>query len=75
MPTLLDLAPARHAGDMTRIGALIVVAGIAMIVARAVNWVDAEAADIAATLAIVVGALAIAIDGEAADTGAAGRKS
>ena len=51
----------------TRIGALIILAGVALIVARVVNWIDAEAADIAATLAIVVGALAIAIDGEAAD--------
>lgn len=58
---------------MTRIGALIILAGIAMIVARAANWVDAEAADIAATLAIVVGALAIAIDGEEADSGQTGR--
>lgn len=38
-----------------------------LLVARAVNWVDSEAADIAAVLAVVVGALAVAVDGEAAD--------
>ena len=48
----------------TRIGALIILAGVALIVARAFTWVDTEAADIAATLAIVVGALAVAVDGE-----------
>ncbi len=52
----------------TRIGTLIIVAGVLLIAARAVGWVDSEAADIAATLAIVVGALAVAIDGENADT-------
>lgn len=58
----------RHAWRVTtRIGALIILAGVALIVARALNWVDSEAADIAATLGIVVGALAIAIDGENAD--------
>ena len=51
----------------TRLGFAIVFAGIVLIVLRAVNWVDAEWADIASTLAIVFGALAIAIDGEAAD--------
>lgn len=51
----------------TRIGLFIILAGVALIVARAVNWVDSEAADIAATLGIVVGALAVAIDGESAD--------
>jgi hypothetical protein len=71
---LWGVAAARDAGAMTRIGALIVLAGVALIVARAVNWVDAEAADIAATLAIVIGALAIAIDGEEADAGQ-GRQS
>ena len=56
---------ARQAGPVTtRIGALIILAGVALIVARAFNWVDTEAADIAATLAIVVGALAVAVDGE-----------
>ena len=40
-----------------------------MLVARAVNWVDSEMADIASTLAIVVGALCVAIDGEDADRG------
>ena len=55
----------RQAGLVsTRIGALIILAGVALIVARAFNWVDTEAADIAATLAIVVGALAVAVDGE-----------
>ena len=44
-----------------------VFAGIVLIILRAVNWVDAEGADIASTLAIVFGALAVAIDGEAAD--------
>lgn len=58
-----------HAGRVTtRIGALIILAGVLLIVARALNWVDSEAADIAATLGIVVGALAIAVDGESADT-------
>lgn len=68
------LAPAavrRHAGAVTsRIGALIILAGAALIAVRAVGLVDSEAADIAATLAIVVGALAVAIDGENADTNA-----
>ncbi len=60
--------PRRHACAVTtRIGLFIILAGVALIVARAVGWVDSEAADIAATLAIVVGALAIAIDGESAD--------
>lgn len=58
----------------TRIGALIILAGVVLIVARALNWVDSEAADIAATLGIVVGALAIAIDGESADTSDPGRR-
>ncbi len=48
----------------TRIGALIILLGVAMFVARAFNWVDSEAADIAATLAVVVGALVVAVDGE-----------
>jgi hypothetical protein len=52
----------------TRVGFLIILVGVALLVARAVNWVDTEAADIASTLAIVVGALAVAIDGEAGDT-------
>lgn len=56
----------------TRIGTLIIVAGVLLIVARAVGWVDSEATDIAATLAIVVGALAIAIDGENADSSRSG---
>lgn len=61
--------PHRHAGRVTtRIGALIILAGVLLIVARALNWVDSESADIAATLGIVVGALAIAVDGEDADT-------
>lgn len=59
----------RHAWQVTtRIGAFIILAGVALIVARALNWVDSEAADIAATLGIVVGAVAIAIDGENADS-------
>ena len=59
-----------HAGAVTtRIGFLIIAAGIILIVLRAVNWVDTEGADIASTLAIVVGAVAVAIDGEAADRG------
>ena len=51
----------------TRLGFAIIFAGIVLIVLRGVNWIDAEGADIASTLAIVVGALAVAIDGEAAD--------
>lgn len=63
----------RHACPVTtRIGTLIILAGVALIVARALNWVDSEAADIAATLGIVVGALAIAIDGESADSSTSG---
>lgn len=57
----------------TRIGFAIIVAGIALIVLRAINWVDTEGADIASTLAIVLGSLAVAIDGEAADRKGAGR--
>ena len=51
----------------TRVGFVIIVAGVLLIVARAVNWVNTEAADMASTLAIVIGALAVAIDGEVAD--------
>ncbi|MCU1497255.1 MAG: hypothetical protein JWM47_1208 [Acidimicrobiales bacterium] len=51
----------------TRLGILIITAGIVLIVARAVNWVDTEAADIVSTLAIVLGALVVAIDGDSAD--------
>ena len=59
-----------HAGAVTtRLGFLIIAAGIALIVLRAINLVDTEAADIASTLAIVVGAVAVAIDGEVADRG------
>lgn len=58
----------------TRIGALIIAAGVALIAARIMNWVNTEAADIAATLAIVVGALAVAIDGEVADRSQPGNK-
>lgn len=54
----------------TRIGFLIILAGAVLLMARAVNWVDSEIADIASTLAIVVGALCVAIDGEDADRGA-----
>ena len=62
---LVDPAWAGDTGTVTtRIGALIILAGIVLIVARAFNWVDSEAADIAATLAIVVGALAVAVDVE-----------
>lgn len=62
------LAQSSRAGDTwavaTRIGFVIILAGVALIVARAFNWVDSEAADIAATLAIVLGALAVAVGGE-----------
>ena len=51
----------------TRIGFTIIAMGVVLLVLRAVNWVDTEAADIASTLFIVVGALAVAVDGEAAD--------
>lgn len=51
----------------TRIGLVIIVAGVVLLVLRAVNWVDTEIADIASVLSIVVGALAVAIDGDAAD--------
>ena len=51
----------------TRLGFAIIFAGIVLIILRAVNWIDAEGADIASTLAIVAGALAVAIGGEAAD--------
>ncbi len=58
----------RHAGGMTtRIGFAIILAGMVLLVMRAMNWVDSELADIASVLGIVVGALAVAIDGEAAD--------
>lgn len=53
----------------TRVGFAIILAGVALIIVRAVNWVDTEAADIASTLFIVIGALAVAVDGEAADNG------
>jgi hypothetical protein len=53
----------------TRIGFLIIAAGVVLLVLRAINLVDTEMADIASTLAIVVGAVAVAIDGEVADRG------
>ena len=70
-PSGLAASPAHdHAGDVTtRIGFLIIAAGIVLLVLRAINLVDTEAADIASTLAIVVGAVAVAIDGEVADRG------
>lgn len=51
----------------TSVGFTIIAAGVALILARAFNWVDTEMADIASVLLIVIGALAVAIDGEAAD--------
>lgn len=48
----------------TRLGFALIIAGLLVIVMRAVNWVDSEAADIVSTLAIVFGALAVAIDGD-----------
>ena len=60
--------PRGHTGGVaTRIGFAIILAGVALIIVRAVNWVDTELADIASVLLIVVGALAVAIDGEEAD--------
>lgn len=49
---------------MTRIGFAIIGVGVALIVVRVVDWVDAESADILSVLAIVIGALAVAIDAE-----------
>ena len=57
----------RAGGVTTKIGFVIILAGVALICLRAVNWVDSELADIVSVLSIVVGALAVAIDGEAAD--------
>lgn len=54
-------------GVTTRLGFAIILAGVVLIVLRAVSLVDTELADIASVLAIVVGALAVAVDGEAAD--------
>lgn len=51
----------------TRIGFLIIAAGVVLLVLRAVNWVDTELADVASVIAIVIGAVAVAIDGEEAD--------
>lgn len=51
----------------TRLGFAIILAGVALMVLRAISWVDTELADIASVLAIVVGALAVAVDGEVAD--------
>jgi hypothetical protein len=57
-----------HAGRVTtRAGISIVALGVAILLVRAVGWVDTEVLDIASVLAIVVGALAIAVDGETAD--------
>jgi len=57
-----------HTGGVTtRIGFAIILAGVVLIVLRALNMVDSELADIVSVLAIVVGALAVAIDGEEAD--------
>ena len=57
-----------HAGGVTtKIGFSIIILGFVLLFARALNWIDAEAADIASVLMIVVGALAVAIDGEEAD--------
>lgn len=51
----------------TRLGFGIILAGVVLLILRAVNLVDTEVADIASVLAIVVGALAVAVDGESAD--------
>ncbi len=51
----------------TRAGLCIIAIGVAILLVRAVGWVDTEVLDIASVLAIVVGALAIAVDGESAD--------
>ncbi|MFN8019829.1 MAG: hypothetical protein U0P45_17175 [Acidimicrobiales bacterium] len=51
----------------TKIGFAIILCGVALLSARALNWMDVEAADIVSVLMIVVGALAVAIDGEEAD--------
>lgn len=51
----------------THIGFGIIAAGVVLLAARALNWVDSEAADIVAVLAVVVGALAVAVDGESPD--------
>ena len=59
---------AGHAGGVTtKIGFVIMFGGVVLLFMRALNWVDAEAADIVSVLLIVVGALAVAIDGEEAD--------
>lgn len=52
----------------TRVGFGIILLGVALLVARAVNWVDTESADIVSTLGIVVGALAVAIAAESPDS-------
>lgn len=54
----------------TRVGFAIILLGVALLVARALNWVDSESADIVSTLAIVSGALAVAIAAETPDKNA-----
>ncbi len=55
------------AGFTTKVGFAIIAMGVALLVVRAMDWVDSELADILSVLALVVGALAVAIDGEEAD--------
>ncbi|MCB0978634.1 MAG: hypothetical protein KDB02_14375 [Acidimicrobiales bacterium] len=53
-----------QAGAVTRIGFAIIGVGIALLILRVADWVDAESADILSVLAIVIGAVVVAIDGE-----------
>ena len=62
-------APVDNTGAVTttRLGFGLIGIGILLLVLRAVNLVNAEAADVASVLVIVVGAVSIAIDGENSD--------
>lgn len=53
-----------QAGPVTRLGFATIGIGVALLVVRIVDWVDAESADILSVLLIVIGALAVAIDAE-----------
>ncbi len=66
------LAPSTSAQEQVRlmaarIGALLILAGICVLVVHAVGWTDGDAYDLGGVLAIVGGALGMAVDGEEAD--------
>ncbi len=48
----------------TRIGAVLILAGICLLLVHAVGWTDGDAYDLGGVLVMVIGALGIAVAGE-----------